>query len=502
MTLPFRGAALDAASVTIDGRPVASATVTDGQLTACMSAGFPMSSVLQLDADLTIALSTLAPSQVGYSTEQDSDKNPYYYLVSWVGGCDQFAPCDSRPDQFATYHFAITHKPGITVRCPGTIDETDPAVTSCDFDHPGGPTYSTFGVIASSAWTQTDKGSWGGVHVTVYDRTKTGIAAAIDSTYHDGFITWMQSQFGPYPYGGELRVLTAPTYWNGFEHPGNIVLADTLKHQFMPPYSDNVAHTLDHEMTHMWAGDQTTISTTYDFAWKESMAEYLPYVYESTTSAAVGDKTAAAWKVFASSAVHPPVPDDSPALIDFYSDVYGAGPMILFRQVEAMYSRDAVLAALRTLLGHPHAMTVDDVVAALSTATGEDLTAYAHAWLHGTGTPEWPRFQLTFVQASAAGSGSATTSTLDVHQVNQDKGVRGCTFHVALVSADGTQVTKVAVDTLHGGADQTISVPTPAFTVMTTSLDPDHECLVYPPVANLEAVKIAPTRPWVAPRSP
>ena len=38
----------------------------------------------------------------------------------------------------------------------------------------------------------------------------------------------MQSQFGPWPYGSELRVLTAPTYWDGFEHPGNIVLADGL----------------------------------------------------------------------------------------------------------------------------------------------------------------------------------------------------------------------------------------------------------------------------------
>src|SRR5439155_1615596 len=155
----------------------------------------------------------------------------------------------------------------------------------------------------------------------------------------------------------------------------------------------NVAHTLDHEMTHMWAGDQTTIATTYDFAWKESMAEYLPFTYEdSTGGATVSSRTAGSWKLFANGATYFPVPDDMPALIDYY----GEGPMILFRQVEALSSRAAVIAALQTLLGSPHAMSVDDVIAALSASTGLDLTQYGKDWLHGTGKPDWPRMQVSF----------------------------------------------------------------------------------------------------------
>ena len=36
----------------------------------------------------------------------------------------------------------------------------------------------------------------------------------------------MADHFGPYAYGQEIRFATAPTYWAGFEHPGNIALGD------------------------------------------------------------------------------------------------------------------------------------------------------------------------------------------------------------------------------------------------------------------------------------
>src|SRR5437667_375001 len=78
--------------------------------------------------------------------------------------------------------------------------------TTCDFTFDGGPTYSTFGVAAypETAWPAHDRGNWGSVHVTVFDRASTGINAAIDNAYHDGFIKFMESTFGPFPFGSEL----------------------------------------------------------------------------------------------------------------------------------------------------------------------------------------------------------------------------------------------------------------------------------------------------------
>src|SRR5262249_30884824 len=157
--------------------------------TAC-GAGYAAGATLVLDADVTFALATVGPSQIGYSISKDAQGNSFYYLVSWVGGCDRFGPCDNAPDLFATYHLDVTHPAGFAVRCPGTIDELSPTETVCTFDLDGGPTYSTFGLAAYPAWTTSDEGMWGDVHVTLYDRPQTGIPMYLDRAYHAGYVQW------------------------------------------------------------------------------------------------------------------------------------------------------------------------------------------------------------------------------------------------------------------------------------------------------------------------
>src|SRR3569623_304920 len=174
--------------------------------------------------DLPLDLASLAAHDVGFTTKfQPQSGRSYDYLLSWVNECDRFMPCDSRPEQFAHFHYDITHAAGVTARCPGNVPDVSPTEPTCAFDYDGGPTYSP-GVIASPSWTQMDLGMWAGVHVTLYADGASDVPGAIDSTYHTGYLTWMQSQLGPWPYGNAQRVLTAPPYWSGFAHPGNLVL--------------------------------------------------------------------------------------------------------------------------------------------------------------------------------------------------------------------------------------------------------------------------------------
>jgi aminopeptidase N len=465
ITLPFR--AQNVSNVLLGGEP-ATAAVEGETIKVCGTGQREGAS--ELEADLTIPLATLSTSQVGYSITKDSEQNQFYYLVSWVGGCDRFTPCDNRSDQFAHYHFTVTHPAGFKARCPGAITEVSATQTECRFEFAGGPTYSGFGVAVYPAWTIADKGTWGGVKVSVYDRASTGITAAIDTAYHDGFVAFLQSHFGPYPYGDELRVLTAPTYWSGFEHPGNIVLDDGLAKTTNSIYAKPTAHVLNHEITHMWAGDQTTLASTYDFVWKEAMAEYLSYVYEDMTLSTDGRRTAGGWKTLARDARYFPVPMSMPALFDYYGDAYGPGPMVLFRQLEGLSSREAVLNAIASVLGSPHALSVDEVVDALEATTGLQLDEYAAAWIKGTGAPDWPRYNVVY---------SATAGTLTLDHLNEKAQKRGCKFHVALYGATAGQEVLVAVDTFSGATDQVLTVPAPSFTVTTLALDPQHECLVY-----------------------
>lgn len=463
--LPFRAATF--ANAKFGDEAITATQPAQNTLEFCSTRGVAAGDDFTIEADVTIALATLSVSDVGFSVQKDASGNTFTYLVSWVNGCDQFGPCDTDPANFATYTFDITHADNEIVRCSGDVADVSPTETTCDFEHAGGPSYSTFGIAANTGWTVRDKGTWSGIHVTLYDRDATTIDAAIDPAFHSGFLDFMQQTFGPYPFGTELRLLTAPTYWNGFEHPGNIVLADTLAKQ-THTYTHNVQHVLDHEMTHMWAGDQTTIAATYDFVWKESMAEYLSFVYEDMTDPAAALATSGIWKADGQAARYWPVPTDQPALFAYYGDTYGPGPMVLFRQLEALTSRAAVIGALKKVLGQERALSVDELLMELSASTGLDLTDYAKGWIRGAGAPAWPK---------VAASYTAGNLHLDI----TDGEHRGCKFHVAL-SDGGANTIEVEVNTFANNApsfDLTVT-PAPSFTVSRIDLDPDHECLVFP----------------------
>lgn len=463
----------------LDGGVPAS-TVANGTLTACAATPYAAGDTAVLEAQLTVPLATLGPSQVGYSITDDDDGNPFSYMVSWVGGCSQFGPCDARPGTFAHHVFVITHPETETVLCSGALTELSPTQSRCTFEQAGGPTYSTFGFGASASWTAASRGTWGAANVTLYDRTSSGTAAALNDATHDAFVRFMETTIGPYPYGSDLRVVVAPTYWAGFEHPGNIVLSDALA---ASPYT--LTHTVNHEIAHQWAGDQTTLADTYDFVWKESMAEYLTYVFESETNPAYAAQTLDDWKRGSVGVGFYLVPGERPPLFSYYGDVYGPGPLILFRQLEVLSSRAQVLAALRDVLGSERTLSVDQIITALETRTGLDLTEYAAAWIYGMGPPPRPRVRRTFAN-----------DALHV-ELTAGQALR-CKFSVALEGANGERVL-VPVDTFRDGPDQTIPI-TPGFEVVDTELDPDDECLVLQATSAADEVR-DPRPPYLSPRA-
>ncbi len=484
-----------AIAVVINDAPARDVLIADDRLHACEATGhgWPAGASVDLVVTADVPFETWADSQVGYSVTNDREGNPFSYLVSWVGGCDRHGPCDARPDRFPTYRFDIINYPASTkVLCAGAIGESA-GLTTCDFSLDGGPTYSTFSFMASESWTVTSLGMWDGVAVSLYDYPATGIAAALDTDTISAHFAFMQDTFGPYPYGDELRLATGPTYWAGFEHPGNISLSEWLA-AGSSYYTNGLTHTTMHEVTHQWAGDQTTLSGTYDFVWKEAMAEYITSLTERDVQGdAVADTTARAWKTFAFGALYYPVPDEQPPLLDYYGDVYGAGPMVLFRQLEVIFGLQAILDALVLLIGtgQAHTIGVADVKTALETTTGADLTAYFDGWVYGGGAPAWPRVSTTWVAGSAPGAYDLTVNVTTADGVG-----RGCRFDVRLLGATATEMYDVPVDTgLDGLATTATATVTPGFAPTAYSVDPAAKCLTWKSVTGA-----APARrinPWV-----
>lgn len=459
-----------AEQVELDGVAAREVSVVNGSLRLCHpGAGFATGASVSLQASSTVPNESWRPTQVGYSQRNNSAGRRFTYLLSWVGQCGRVGPCDATPARFSRYRFAVTHPTGTEVLCPGQITRGD-TETVCTFDHPGGPAYSTIGVMAlSGGWRRTSMGEVDGVAITVLDTPSARMAESLDRTHTAGFLRWMTSRFGRFPFGDELRVVSAPTYWSGFEHPGNITIAETLVG------NPALEHTYRHEVVHQWAGDLTTLATERDFVWKEAMAEYLAYVYEDENLPPERAlETLRRWREAASRATRYPVPDEDLPLLDYYGSAYGPGPMVFFRQLEVMSSRRQVMAALAALLGRERALAVDDVRLALETHTGLRLEDYFRAWLRGSGMPAWPTVDARHVAAPDG----AVDLTVTVR--TQDAALRPCHFRVRLVGEGGRSM-DVPVRVGLNPTPATMRVR-PGFEVTGVEVDPLHEALVFPPV--------------------
>ena len=455
-----------ASAVTWNDAPASSAAVQDGSLAACgpgIAAGEP----LRVAAEVDVPEQTFFGLDIGFSRKKDLDGGDFAYLLSWVGGCDRFGPCDDHPSRLSSFHFDVTHPSGTVVLCPGALTAGE-TLTQCDLQGTLAPTYSAFGFAASTLWKRSLFATAAGVDLVFYETPSGGLAKALEAPSVSSFMTWITGLLGPFPYGKELRFAGAPTAWLGFEHPGNVLLRDDLPSLALD-YPNGTMHVLMHETVHQWAGDRTTLAETADFVWKEATAEYLSYVFEDEQRPpGEADASLEYWDSISLQAAHYPRPteDPTPPVQTFYGDVYGPGPMVLFVQLESMLGREATLGGIKAFLAEPGARRVSDLRAALEQSSGQDLKPYFDTWVFGTGKPEWPTFA---VSASQVGD----QVTVTVTQQNASKKLYGCKVEIEVVGA--TQKVLAAVDfglaPTSAVASATVTLAEP---VASTVLDPRH----------------------------
>ena len=472
--------------VTWNDAPATSAIAEGGALQVC---GAPVA-----PGELTVRASTVFPKKkyygldVGFSVKKDLAGGDFSYLVSWVGGCDFFGPCDDDPGTVAEMHFEIKHAPGDVVLCPGvrTASETS---TRCDIEGTLAPTYSGVGWAADPLWERSSFMTSQGVEWVFFEVPGGQLAASLDPAMMADFFEWATGLFGPFPYGNELRFAGGPTAWLGFEHPANIVLHEELG-TLTTSYADTMAHVTMHEVVHQWAGDRVTIASSADFVWKEAMAEYLPYVFEDEQlPPEVAASSREYWDSISLQSQHFPRPteDPTPPVNTFYGDVYGPGPMVLFIQLEPLIGRPAVLAGIQAFLKEPGARSVDELKKALEAASGADLTPYFDAWVFGAGAPEWPTMK---VEATQVGD----EVTVAVTQQNASGKLYGCVVEVDVVGATQTVTATIdfglAPETATATAKVTLAEP-----VVTTTLDPRNRLVARESIAALTTPKPRPI--WI-----
>lgn len=333
----------------------------------------------------------------------------------------QYEPADSRrvfanfeqPDLKAEFTFHVIAPIGWEVASNGVEVARTPVQgqpTAARWDFAATKRMSTYitTVLAGPYFKATDH--WG---TTLDDGTRLDVPLALycRASLADSFdadhlfgltkngLAFFNDLFAyPYPWGKYDQAFVPEYNLGAMENPGLVTF--TEKYVYASRATDAQyqarANTLMHEMAHMWFGDLVTMSWWDDLWLKESFADYM-----GTLGVDRATDWDTAWVNFASKrkawayvqdqlpTTHPivaDIPDLEAAKQNFDGITYAKGASVL-KQLVAYVGFDAFIAGSRQYF-RDHAFgntSLQDLLAALSAASGRDLAGWARQWLQTSG---------------------------------------------------------------------------------------------------------------------
>ena len=325
-----------------------------------------------------------------------ADGEVYVYAQPSITQAPAFMACFDQPDLKAPVTVRVSADPRWLVRGNGAGRQLAPGRWELDPT----PPIATYLITVAAGPYHEVRTEHDGIPLGIYARAS--LAAQLDRDAAEVFeitaacLDRYHQLFGiRYPYRKYDQVFAPEFSWGAMEFPGCVLIRDELV--FRSAVTDNErerrATLIAHEMAHMWFGDLVTMRWWDDLWLNESFADYLGWrvVAEATrwrtawTSYIVVRKT---WGLTADQrpSTHPvaaaEVADTAAALSNFDGISYAKGSAVL-RQLVSWLGDEAFLAGLRAYF-EAHAYgnaTLADLLAALSRASGRDLTGWARVWL-------------------------------------------------------------------------------------------------------------------------
>ncbi|HZQ43571.1 MAG TPA: M1 family aminopeptidase [Acidobacteriaceae bacterium] len=279
-------------------------------------------------------------------------------------------------------------------------------------------------------------------------------------------MTWLADYFHqPFPFPKYDMVLIPGFPFGGMEHAGATFLReDAILFRQAPTAADRFGRDITtlHELTHQWFGDLVTMRWFDDLWLKEGFAQYMAY----RTMDALHPETDP-WKHFFED-IKPqayaidetegttPIFQDIPNLKDAKSAygaiVYQKAPAIL-KQLEFRIGPGAFRRGLEIYLAQHAYGDAEwaDLIAALHTASGQDVKSWADAWVLRRGMPE-------VTAAFACKGGELIGLSLHQQDVLPDKFIWPMRTKL-LLRRDANDVHGQTIDATLDTADATIPIP-------------------------------------------
>ena len=337
--------------------------------------------------------------------EDKEDGNEYLYSLFVPMDASMAFPCFDQPDLKGRFTLSVGAPTGWTV-----ISNTAPVRET------------TSGAVSETVFAETKPistylfafaaGPWTKVHATpglpdVYVRRSQVKRAEpevpeLQTITRQGMM-WLADYFHqPFPFPKYDMVLIPGFPFGGMEHAGATFLReDAILFRQAPTASDRFGRDITtlHELTHQWFGDLVTMRWFDDLWLKEGFAQYMAY----RAMEALHPETDP-WKHFFED-IKPqayeidetegttPIFQDIPNLRDAKSAygaiVYQKAPAIL-KQLEFRLGPESFRRGLQIYLAqHAYGNAQwSDLIAALNTASGQDVRSWADAWVLRRGMPE------------------------------------------------------------------------------------------------------------------
>ena len=326
-----------------------------------------------------------------------TDGRTYLYTHFEPAEAHRVYACFDQPDLKGTFELTVTAPPGWRV-----ISNNAPDIDG-DGGHwhfPATPPLPPYVTAVAAGPYHVVRDDSGDVPVGIYCRSH--LAAFVDSqeifaVARQG-LEFYQEQLGRYPFG-KCDFIFVPEFNSGaMENAGAVTFAEDFifRSRVTDAAREERAEIMLHEMAHMWFGDLVTMRWWDDLWLKESFATFASILCQAEATRWTNAWTTFTqfWKGFAYRAdqlpsTHPIAADitDLHAVeVNFDGITYAKGASVL-KQLAAYVGRDNFTAGLRSYFAK-HTWgnaTLADLLSALGSVSGRDLTVWSREWLRTAG---------------------------------------------------------------------------------------------------------------------
>jgi aminopeptidase N len=334
------------------------------------------------------------------------DGGVYLYSQFETADAKRMFACFDQPDLKATITMTVTAAPSWQVISNGATE----AVTDADHGakrHAFATTapISTYLVALVAGpyarWDDTYTDDHGTIPLGIFCRASLAEhmdAERLFTETKQGFGFYHRNFGVAYPFGKYDQLFVPEFNAGAMENAGAVTfLEDYVFRSRVTRYLyERRAETVLHEMAHMWFGDLVTMRWWDDLWLNESFA-----TWASVVSQAEATEYRNAWTTFANvekswayrqdqlPSTHPvaaDIPDLQAVEVNFDGITYAKGASVL-KQLVAYVGQEEFLSGLRLYFSR-HAYgnaTFDDLLGALTEASGRDLSGWSAQWLRTTG---------------------------------------------------------------------------------------------------------------------